>query len=55
MPLLVLRLRDDVVAHAAQARELPARARLIELPDRGASLFETAPEAAARAMESFLR
>ena len=55
MPLLVLRLHDEVGANAAPPRDLPARARLIELPERGASLFETAPEAAAQAMESFLR
>jgi pimeloyl-ACP methyl ester carboxylesterase len=55
MPLLVLRLHDEVGASAAQPRDLPARARLIELPERGASLFETAPEAVAQAMESFLR
>lgn len=55
MPLLVLRLRDEVIANKGQARDLPARARLIELPERGASLFETAPEAAAQALESFLR
>lgn len=55
MPLLVLRLRDEIGISAAQARDLPARARLVELPERGASLFETAPEAAAEAMESFLR
>lgn len=54
-PLLVLRLRDEVVANRGQARDLPARARLVELPERGASLFETAPEAAAQALESFLR
>lgn len=55
VPMLVLRLRDEVAAHMGQARDLPARARLIELPERGASLFETAPEAAAQALESFLR
>jgi len=55
MPLLVLRLRDEVGASPAQARDLPARARLVELPEREASLFETAPEAVAQAMESFLR
>jgi pimeloyl-ACP methyl ester carboxylesterase len=55
VPLLVLRLRDEVVTSKGQAREVPARARLIELPERGASLFETAPEAAAQALEAFLR
>ena len=54
-PLLVLRLRDEVVANKGQARDVPARARLVELPERGASLFETAPEAAAQALEAFLR
>ena len=55
MPLLVLRLRDEVVAGRGQAREMPARARVVELPERAASLFETAPEAAVQALESFLR
>ena len=55
MPLLVLRLREDVAASKGPARGLPARARLVELPERGASLFETAPEVAAQAVESFLR
>jgi pimeloyl-ACP methyl ester carboxylesterase len=58
MPLLVLRLREEVVSnkgHSAQGREMPARARLVELPEWGAAIFETAPEAAAQALESFLR
>ncbi|HEY2035541.1 MAG TPA: alpha/beta hydrolase [Steroidobacteraceae bacterium] len=55
VPMLVLRLGDELVANKGQARDLPARARLIELPERSASLFETAPEAAAQALESFLR
>jgi pimeloyl-ACP methyl ester carboxylesterase len=54
-PLLVLRLRDDVATDKGQPRDLPARARLMELPEHGASLFETAPEAAAKALEPFLR
>jgi pimeloyl-ACP methyl ester carboxylesterase len=55
VPLLVLRLGAEVVANRGQARDVPARSRLIELPDRDASLFETAPEVAAQAVESFLR
>jgi len=55
IPLLVVRLGEDVVANRREAREVPARARLVELPDRSASLFETAPEVAAQAVESFLR
>ena len=55
VPLLVLRLRDEVVANKGQARDVPARTRIVELPDRGASIFETAPEAAAQALEPFLR
>jgi pimeloyl-ACP methyl ester carboxylesterase len=54
-PLLVLRLQDEVVANRGQAHDIPARARVVELPERGASVFETAPEAAAQALESFLR
>ena len=55
VPLLVLRLRDEAAAQKGQPRDLPARARLIELPAPGASLFETAPDAAAQALESFMR
>lgn len=55
VPMLVLRLRDEFATPKGQARDLPARARLIELPERDASIFETAPEAAAQALESFLR
>jgi pimeloyl-ACP methyl ester carboxylesterase len=55
VPLLVLRLRDDVATNRGAPRDVPARTRLIELPEHGASLFETAPEAAAQALEAFLR
>jgi pimeloyl-ACP methyl ester carboxylesterase len=55
VPLLVVRLGEEVVANKGQAREVPARTRLVELPDRDASLFESAPEVAAQALESFLR
>lgn len=51
LPLLVLRLGSA----AANPRDLPARARLVELSGRGGALFETAPEVAAQALESFLR
>ncbi|MHB8815387.1 MAG: alpha/beta fold hydrolase [Steroidobacteraceae bacterium] len=55
VPILVLRLHDEVVANKGQVRDVPARAKLVDLPERGDSLFETAPEAAAQAIESFLR
>jgi pimeloyl-ACP methyl ester carboxylesterase len=55
VPLLVLRLRGEVVATRGQPRDVPARARLVELPDQGASLFQSAPETAAQALEAFLR
>jgi pimeloyl-ACP methyl ester carboxylesterase len=51
VPLLILRLGSE----SDSARDLPARARLVELPEHGSSLFETAPEIAARALEAFLR
>jgi pimeloyl-ACP methyl ester carboxylesterase len=51
VPLLVLRLGSE----AGGARDVPARARLVELPERGGSVFETAPEIAAQALEAFLR
>jgi pimeloyl-ACP methyl ester carboxylesterase len=55
VPILVLRLGEEVVANRGQVRDVPARTRLVELPDRDASLFETAPEVAAQAIDSFLR
>lgn len=55
VPLLVLRLRHEARATTAPDREWPARARLMEIAEHGASFFETAPEAAAGALESFLR
>ncbi len=54
-PLLVLRLGAEVSANKGQPRDLPARTRFVELPERDASLFETAPDVAAQAVESFLR
>jgi pimeloyl-ACP methyl ester carboxylesterase len=51
VPLLILRLGSE----ADSSREVPARARVVELPEHGGSLFETAPEIAARALEAFLR
>ncbi|HXS20359.1 MAG TPA: alpha/beta hydrolase [Steroidobacteraceae bacterium] len=55
IPLLALHLRDEVGRNTGAARDLPARARLVELPNHDASVFYTAPEAAAQAMEAFLR
>lgn len=55
MPLLVLRVGSEVVANKGQVRDMPARARVVELPEHGACLFETAPEAVAQALASFLR
>ncbi|MGA8096462.1 MAG: hypothetical protein WB823_19555, partial [Steroidobacteraceae bacterium] len=55
IPILILLLGEEVVAHKGQMRDVPARTRIVELPDRDASLFETAPEVAAQAVESFLR
>jgi pimeloyl-ACP methyl ester carboxylesterase len=55
VPLLVVRLGAEVVANKGQARDVPARTRLVDLPDRDASLFATAPEVAAQAVEPFLR
>ncbi|MGH8298660.1 MAG: alpha/beta fold hydrolase [Steroidobacteraceae bacterium] len=51
VPLLVLRLGSEV----GNSRDMPARARLVELPGHAASLFEAAPDVAAQALEPFLR
>ena len=55
VPFLVVRLGDEVVANRARTLDVPARARVVELPERHASLFETAPQVVAQAVESFLR
>lgn len=55
VPLLVLRLREDITAGKGPGRDVPARTRLLELPEHSASLFEIAPDAAAQALEPFLR
>lgn len=54
-PMLVVRVGDEVVANKGQVRDMPARAGVVELPEHGACLFETAPEAVAQALVSFLR
>jgi len=55
VPVLIVRVGEEVVANKGHAHDAPARARLVELPDQGPSLFETAPGIAAQAVESFLR
>jgi pimeloyl-ACP methyl ester carboxylesterase len=53
-PVLVLRCADESRESAARVRESLPRARLLEFPDHGAALFETAPLTAAEALGSFL-
>lgn len=55
LPLLVLRLREDLIAGKGPGRDVPARTRLLELPEHPASIFQTSPDALAQALEPFLR
>lgn len=54
-PVLVLRPRDDLWDSTLRVRELLPRARLIELADQGAALFEVAPALVADTVREFLR
>jgi pimeloyl-ACP methyl ester carboxylesterase len=53
-PVLVLRPKDDLWDATARVRELLPKARYVDLPEHGLSLFEGAPEIAAHAMKDFL-
>lgn len=53
-PVLVLRPRDDLWEATARARALLPDARLVDLPDFGFGVFETAPEVIAGQIRAFL-
>lgn len=53
--VLVLRPRDELWDSTLRVRELLPRARLVELSDQGAGLFEVAPALMADAVREFLR
>ncbi|MEP7244417.1 MAG: alpha/beta hydrolase [Gammaproteobacteria bacterium] len=53
-PVLVARAKDDLWDTTLRAREVLTRARVLDLPQFGATLFETAPEAIADPLREFL-
>jgi pimeloyl-ACP methyl ester carboxylesterase len=55
LPLLVLRPRDEWWDATARVRETQPAARVLDLPDHGADLFQSAPQAVAEAVRGFLR
>jgi pimeloyl-ACP methyl ester carboxylesterase len=54
-PLLVLRPRDEWWDATARVREAQPSARLLDLPDHGPDLFQSAPGAVVDAVQAFLR
>ena len=54
-PLLVLRPRDECWDATARVREAQPAARVLDLPDQGADLFQSAPGAVADSVRAFLR
>lgn len=54
-PLLVLRPRDEWWDATARVREAQPTARVLDLPDQGTDLFQSAPAAVADAVRTFLR
>jgi pimeloyl-ACP methyl ester carboxylesterase len=54
-PLLVLRPRDGSWDAGARVREVQPAARVVDLPDQGEDLLQSAPGVAAEAVRPFLR
>jgi pimeloyl-ACP methyl ester carboxylesterase len=54
-PLLVLRPRDACWDATVRVREVRPAARVLDFPEQGADLFQSAPDAAAQAVRAFLR
>jgi pimeloyl-ACP methyl ester carboxylesterase len=54
-PLLVLRPRDASWDAGARVRETLPAARVVDLPEQGADLFQSAPGVVAEAVRPFLR
>jgi pimeloyl-ACP methyl ester carboxylesterase len=53
-PVLVARTKDDYWDSTARAREFLPRARSLDLPQFGAGLFDSAPDALAVPLREFL-
>jgi len=54
-PTLVLRLKDDLSEAAPRIRESMPKARMMDLPENGATAFDAAPETVMAALGEFLR
>ena len=55
LPLLVLRPRDEWWDATGRVREAQPAARLVDLPQEGPDLFQSAPDKVADAVQAFLR
>jgi pimeloyl-ACP methyl ester carboxylesterase len=53
-PTLLVRFKDDVSEQGARARQLLRTARNLDLPERAADLFGSAPQVMARQLREFL-
>lgn len=53
-PLLVLRPKDSLWEASLRVREVLPAARIVDLPEQGEGLFETAPQAVLAALREFL-
>jgi pimeloyl-ACP methyl ester carboxylesterase len=53
--IMVLRPKDDLWEATQRVRERLPRARFVDLPDQGPTLFETGPEVVTNAVKDFLR
>lgn len=53
--VMVLRPRDDLWESTQRIRDRLPRARFVDLPDHGPTLFETGADAVANALKDFLR
>lgn len=54
-PTAVLRPRDELWESSGKVRELLPRGRLVDLPEHGADVLDTAPAAVVNALAEFLR
>jgi len=54
-PIMVLRPKDDFWESTQRFRERLPRARFIDLPEQGATLFDTGADVATQAVKDFLR
>lgn len=53
-PVLVLRPKDDLWEPTARVRDLLPKARVVDVPEHGQSVFDTAPTVVVQALQEFL-